>query len=494
MTMLKIYNKLERLNAGAVFDEENIIIRLPCYDMTAYVNDDAKPEIDMEYNCRRYKKVFSDFENFYSFLSGVLTGKISFRQIDERNIIADGYSPISADNLKIKRIFRGLFNTIVGLPLAIFGVLLAVVGLILNVDYSSPSLLYDLCPLPFAVSLVIIGVSMIHHGFTKKPAAVRHVLSYGAGVVFVCFALSMLMVTYGDKTEDIAIADVIGLTFMFTLVLAVGIFFVVVGLRGNGRSPEFTPLCTLRRTLLDSAKLKLMADKIKELTATEAIEITTAPFGNMGVTDSKFGGLHYWDMSIPYPENMSFLAQFNLSQLPKTAKLPNEGMLQFFSDCEDKCKVVYHKKIDPDYTADIAASLEITTESENEFMAFEGECGLEFKLTEMYIGLSDVFGSDIVRKAAAELGFEVADDAELYEFPLEDEVTGHHLLGYPCFSQYDPRDPNGKYNTLLFQLDSEMSERFSIMWGDCGVANFFINDKDLENLNFDDVFFTWDCF
>ena len=41
------------------------------------------------------------------------------------------------------------------------------------------------------------------------------------------------------------------------------------------------------------------------------------------------------------------------------------------------------------------------------------------------------------------------------------------------------------YNTLLFQMDSDMH----IMWGDSGVANFFIkNDND-----FDDVFYTWDC-
>ena len=32
-----------------------------------------------------------------------------------------------------------------------------------------------------------------------------------------------------------------------------------------------------------------------------------------------------------------------------------------------------------------------------------------------------------------------------------------------------------------------------IIWGDCGVANFFINQKDLENCDFSKVLYNWDC-
>ncbi|WP_427127321.1 DUF1963 domain-containing protein [Priestia megaterium] len=31
------------------------------------------------------------------------------------------------------------------------------------------------------------------------------------------------------------------------------------------------------------------------------------------------------------------------------------------------------------------------------------------------------------------------------------------------------------------------------MFGDAGVANFFIKEKDLRNLNFRDVLYNWDC-
>lgn len=72
------------------------------------------------------------------------------------------------------------------------------------------------------------------------------------------------------------------------------------------------------------------------------------------------------------------------------------------------------------------------------------------------------------------------------------ENWGHKLLGYPAFTQSDPRDYKvkyGKYDTLLLQIDSEDD----ILWGDCGVANFFINKDDLLNKNFDNILYNWDC-
>ena len=31
------------------------------------------------------------------------------------------------------------------------------------------------------------------------------------------------------------------------------------------------------------------------------------------------------------------------------------------------------------------------------------------------------------------------------------------------------------------------------MWGDSGVANFFIDKEDLENNNFNNILYNWDC-
>lgn len=40
---------------------------------------------------------------------------------------------------------------------------------------------------------------------------------------------------------------------------------------------------------------------------------------------------------------------------------------------------------------------------------------------------------------------------------------------------------------LLFQMDTD--DEAGIMWGDCGVANFFISEKDLASKNFSRVLY-----
>ena len=47
-----------------------------------------------------------------------------------------------------------------------------------------------------------------------------------------------------------------------------------------------------------------------------------------------------------------------------------------------------------------------------------------------------------------------------------------------------------KYDTLLFQLDSQ--DKY-IMWGDSGVGNFFIPKKSLLEKDFTNVLYNWDC-
>ena len=69
------------------------------------------------------------------------------------------------------------------------------------------------------------------------------------------------------------------------------------------------------------------------------------------------------------------------------------------------------------------------------------------------------------------------------------------LGGYPNFAQIDPRMNDFKIedNVLLFQIVSEIKNDCDIMFGDMGVANFFINPKDLKELNFDNVYYHVSC-
>ena len=65
----------------------------------------------------------------------------------------------------------------------------------------------------------------------------------------------------------------------------------------------------------------------------------------------------------------------------------------------------------------------------------------------------------------------------------------HKLSGYPFFTQEDPRTEDGM--ELLFQLNSD--DAAQMMWGDLGVANFFIAPSDLRRGDFSRVLFNWDC-
>jgi uncharacterized protein YwqG len=71
----------------------------------------------------------------------------------------------------------------------------------------------------------------------------------------------------------------------------------------------------------------------------------------------------------------------------------------------------------------------------------------------------------------------------------------HRMGGYAYFTQEDPRVRHAPDDNwlLLFQMDSDSNESIEIMWGDMGVANFFILSEDLKNLNFDNVWYNWDC-
>ena len=74
----------------------------------------------------------------------------------------------------------------------------------------------------------------------------------------------------------------------------------------------------------------------------------------------------------------------------------------------------------------------------------------------------------------------------------KDYGDGHKIGGTPYFTQSEIRDnQDGLINyILLFQMDSDDDK---IMWGDCGIANFFIHPKDLKKRDFSKVAYNWDC-
>lgn len=202
-------------------------------------------------------------------------------------------------------------------------------------------------------------------------------------------------------------------------------------------------------------------------------------------TNSKLGGDFYWpDENIP--QEVQFLAQINFRELPTNDIFPKHGLLQFFigNDAvwgldDQNFKVVYHKNILSTY---------FTGNTMNLDSPIIKEASIKFKFKEEFLSLSDYRFNILLEQH--DIDIEDIWDAIFNIY----EGSGHKLLGYPFFTQYDPReyDQNNRvYDTLLLQLDSDNE---FINWGDVGIANFFINNEALKQLDFDKVLYNWDCY
>ena len=248
---------------------------------------------------------------------------------------------------------------------------------------------------------------------------------------------------------------------------------------------------------------------------------------------SKFGGVPYLPKDMEVPKNkeneqFTLLAQINIEELPKNNIYPmEEGMLQFWilnddvlgldydTHLGDGFKVVYYKEIDKSVTEEEVLEKYNPYKDEDSYFPVEGEFSLSFKLTDGYFSDSNDDFSEIVDREMKKFHLEnkekykeilkVYDDKEylsywdIWDILEEDKEigkklfeAGHKIGGFPNFTQSDIRKI-GDYEILLLQIDSEGTEKNEIMWGDCGIANFFIREKDLKELNFDKVIYNWDC-
>lgn len=249
---------------------------------------------------------------------------------------------------------------------------------------------------------------------------------------------------------------------------------------------------------------------------------------------SKFGGVPYLPKDKEAPKDkanrqLTLLAQINIDELPENNIYPmKEGILQFWilnddvlgldydTHLGDGFKIIYYKDIDKSVTEEEVLEKYKPYKDEDSYFPVEGEFSLSFKLTDGYCTASDdrfskLFVKEIEKfeKEKGEeykeifekyrknnLGYNICYDFyEIFEEDknLNDKLfgAGHKIGGYPDYTQNDIRDE--EYEILLLQIDSEETEKNEIIWGDCGIANFFIREKDLKELNFDRAIYNWDC-
>ena len=252
-------------------------------------------------------------------------------------------------------------------------------------------------------------------------------------------------------------------------------------------------------------------DRIKA-TIKPFIEIKAKSDNNLRLWQSKFSGFPYFPKGLQYPTDtkgqaMFLLAQINFSETPKLEMFPEKGILQFYisngSDIYGACfenparqngfKVLFFPEVIED---DHLLITEFDFLPKPDMLPIENQSSLIFNLGYAPIPVVDYHFEptilNIDSKSKYELFGKYKKVYEEYEKLFHSE--GHKLGGYPYFTQNDPREfetYRGEEYRLLFQMDTD--DEAGIMWGDCGVANFFISEQDLENKNFSRVLYNWDC-
>jgi hypothetical protein len=266
-------------------------------------------------------------------------------------------------------------------------------------------------------------------------------------------------------------------------------------------------------------------ETIRNNNTREYIRILAEEKDNLGVFSSKFGGIPYIanDDSIPVDSDnnqLALLTQINCGELPENKLYPEVGLLQFWIarnsnfglDNKDSYCVKYIEKIDETVSeVNILEKYDILDEDNNEEYSPFKRKNTSFSLT-FEKGLSTITSTDcrfedIALKTIQDL-FPDEQINDLYD-DLENDIYStlfksfegvQHAIGaYPTFTQWDPRNPDDTdvYDVMLLQIESMRSSDSNeneIMWGDSGVANFFIDSEKLERLDFNHVLFNWDCF
>ena len=231
--------------------------------------------------------------------------------------------------------------------------------------------------------------------------------------------------------------------------------------------------------------------------------------------ESKFAGHPYLPKTMEHPKDaegnfMLLLVQLNFGELPPLEPMPKQGILQFFIPADDDVmgidfdnmtnqanfRIVYHKTVEKDESL-LVTDFSYLNGLDAEYFPVPNEMGLTFSICHEPVSVADfrmdgMLGEDVDLSVMITQGEEEKELFEVYEETFAGD--GHKIGGYPFFTQTDPRDEDDEYEeyeVLLFQMDSDTEA--DIMWGDMGVANFFIKEKDLRNLDFSDVLYNWDC-
>ncbi|MEG4347613.1 DUF1963 domain-containing protein [Microcoleus sp. A003_D6] len=272
---------------------------------------------------------------------------------------------------------------------------------------------------------------------------------------------------------------------------------------------------------------------------------------------SKFGGVPYLPKGYDFPKDsegkyMHLLAQLNFeeifAQVPYLAPFPTKGILQFYIgrtgwygmdteklDNQTDFKVLYFPETDIndcqtnfDFLLDLNETY--STLNKQKFSGLQwvnknncpidypfADCiseqhycsplknkdvnnsqeslALQFRSDNTWVNPNDYQFDNFFEEHKLQnfWGLISADDNTLFEWYCDNIYQRQPKIGgYGFFTQTDPREYSPQYKDHKVVLLHMISDD-EICWGDCGVGNFLIRAEDLENLDFSQVIYNYDC-
>ncbi|WP_156286311.1 YwqG family protein [Oceanivirga salmonicida] len=273
-----------------------------------------------------------------------------------------------------------------------------------------------------------------------------------------------------------------------------------------------------KKDKVENKKTKIIEELRKE-TLKESILINVKESDNIELTASKFGGYPYipFDENVPLDSNgdpLYLIAQINCSDLPENNIYPKKGLLQFFIGTDDLWgldfdnqisgqghKVIYYENIDKNVTQEDVMKKYKLEEYVEMPLDIETTLALSFGKEMQAIEYNTLgFDEMFIKKYNKYFPKNKIEDIWDIDDDFMDEISEEFLSfqsrigGYPSFTQSDMREDDNildKYNILLLQIDSNNDY---IMWGDSGIANFFITKEMLDKKDFTKVLYNWDCY
>ncbi len=249
--------------------------------------------------------------------------------------------------------------------------------------------------------------------------------------------------------------------------------------------------------------------KAFDKTRKQAFEIQATYSTDSNRLSSQFGGYPYWEGGVEIPMDsdnspMALLAQINFAEVPSHPDVPQQGILQIFIPKNDDA---YGVDFDNPSAQPVVAQFWTSPDESklgdwSENLTDDDLTPVNGKHVLAFVAKDEVAGIDTIECAEAMKAnpFEVLEDVALNEkeeAQFFDNITeytasyGHKLLGYPYFTQEEPRSTSDY--RLLLQIDTDMDGDNDIMWGDNGVGHVFIRDEDLRHQKFDNMWLYWDC-